>query len=89
MLKIIISVKDTVSEVFNDPRVEVNAASAIRAFSHSVQDTPHKDDFVLYQIGIFETTNGTVKPNEPIRLFSGHDVQKQDIPETLQPQSGV
>ena len=43
MLKILISVKDTVAEIFNDPRAEINTASAIRSFSMSVSKSPHKD----------------------------------------------
>jgi len=79
MLKIIISVKDTVSEVFNDPRVEINAGSAIRAFSQSVQESVNKDDYVMYQVGTFDTTNGKVKPNDPIRIYSGHDVKTDNV----------
>ena len=93
MLKIIVSVKDNVSEVFNDPRAEINAASAIRSFNHSVIETPHKDDYSLYQIGTMDTCNGTITSNEPIRLCSGHDVKKPDnvvdMPEILKNQSGA
>lgn len=92
MLKIIISVKDTVSEIFNDPRVEVNTASAIRAFTQSLKDTTHKDDFVLYQVGTFNTQNGEVTKGEPIKIHSGHDIKTDnvtEIPEILKKQSGV
>lgn len=75
MLKIVISVKDTIADIFNDPRVEINAASAIRSFTASVKESPHKDDFALYQIGIFDTSDGSIKPNDPVRLFTGHDVK--------------
>ena len=90
MLKVIVSVKDNVSEIFNDPRVEVNTASAIRAFTNSVKETPYKDDFSLYQVGTFETNNGTVTPNEPLRIYTGHDVKTDnvvDLPNTLKKQS--
>ena len=92
MLKIIISVKDTISEIFNDPRVEVNTASAIRAFTQTIKDSPHKDDFVLYQVGTFNTQNGEVQKGEPIKIHSGHDVKVDNVtelPETLKKQSGV
>lgn len=79
MLKIVISVKDTVAEFFNDPRVELNAASAIRSFTVSVKETPHKDDFALYQVGVFDTETGLIKPNDPIRLFTGHDVKLDNV----------
>jgi len=75
MKKVIISVKDTVAEVFNDPRVEINAASAIRAFTNSIQDNKNKDDFTLYIVGEFDTQNGEVQPCEPVKIFTGHDVK--------------
>lgn len=75
MLKILVSVKDNVADVFNDPHVEINTATAIRSFTASAENQPHKDDFSLYQIGIFDTDNGSIKPNEPIRIMTGHDVK--------------
>jgi hypothetical protein len=77
MKKVIISVKDNVAEVFNDARVEINVASAIRSFTASVKDIPHKDDFTLYVIGEMDTNNGTIKPCEPVRVYSGSDVKLQ------------
>ena len=91
MLKIIVSVKDVIADIFNDPRSEINAASAIRAFEHSVKESPHKDDYSLYQIGTMDTCNGTITANEPVRLCTGHDVKINnvtDIPDMLQKQSG-
>lgn len=81
MLKVIVSVKDVVSEMFHDPRAEVNVASAIRAFAESVKDSPHKDDYSLYQIGTMDTNNGTITANEPVRISSGHDVQTNNVEE--------
>lgn len=77
MKKVIISVKDTVAEIFNDPRVEINAASAIRAFTNSIESSKSKDDFSLYIIGEFDTNNGEVYPSEPTRIYSGHDVKSK------------
>jgi len=74
MKKVIISVKDTVAEIFNDPRVEINSASAIRAFTHSIEDNKNKDDFAMYYLGEFDTSNGEIKPSEPVKIYSGHDV---------------
>ncbi len=74
MNKVIISVKDTIAEIFNDPRVEINAASAIRAFTNSIQDNKNKDDFTLYIVGEFDTQNGEVTPCDPVKIFTGHDV---------------
>jgi len=79
MKKVIISVKDTVAEVFNDPRVEVNAGSAIRAFTNSIQGNKNKDDFTLYIVGEFDTQNGEVEPCDPVKIYSGHDVKTEEI----------
>lgn len=79
MIKVIVCVKDTISEVFHDPRVEINTQSAIRAFTQSVQDAPHKDDYCLYQIGTFDTNTGEVTGNEPLRIYSGHDVKVNNV----------
>lgn len=81
MEKVIVSVKDNVAEIFNDPRVEINAASAIRAFSLSVKETPHKDDYSLYIVGEFDSKNGQIKPCEPQRIYSGHDVKIDNVTE--------
>lgn len=75
MIKVIVSVKDTVAEIFNDARMEVNIASALRAFNEAVKDSPHKDDYAMYQVGTFDTNTGVIIPNEPVRLCSGHDVK--------------
>jgi hypothetical protein len=77
MKKVIVTVKDTVAEIFNDCRVEINAASAIRAFSQGVKDSPHKDDYSLYIIGEMDMDTGVITPCEPMRIHSGHDVKKQ------------
>jgi len=74
MKKVVISVKDTVAEIFNDPRVELNTASAIRAFTHSIEDNKNKDDFVMYMLGEFDPINGEITPCEPVKIYSGHDV---------------
>jgi len=74
MKKVIISVKDTVAEIFNDPRVEINTASAIRAFTHSIEDNKNKDDFTMYLLGEFDPINGEIKPCDPVKIYTGHDV---------------
>lgn len=88
MLKILVSVKDNVAQVFNDPHPETNVATAIRSFTASAKDQPHKDDFALYQIGVFDTDNGSIKPNEPIRIYSGHDVKLETM-ESITPEMQV
>lgn len=86
MQKIIVVVKDNVAETFHDTRNEINVASAIRAFTHSVQESPNKDDYSLYQVGIFDTDSGNIKPNEPIRLYTGHEVKNKVSSITMEQQ---
>lgn len=90
MIKIIVTIRDEVAEIFNDPRVEINAASAIRSFAETVKDHPHKNDFSLYQLGAMDDNNGEIISNNPLKLYSGFDVEKEenkDIPEMLKKQA--
>jgi hypothetical protein len=79
MKKVMVCVKDTVSEIFHDIRCEVNTASAIRSFSASLQDTPHKDDYQLYLVGEQDQNNGEIEPCDPVRIYSGHDVKTNNV----------
>lgn len=83
MLKIIVSIRDNVAEIFNDPRVEINTASAIRAFNETLKDHPHKNDFTMYQIGVMNTDNGEVLGNDPTKIASGLDIQ---VAESITPE---
>jgi hypothetical protein len=70
------SVYDTVAETFNIPFKELNNASAIRSFQHSVIEQPHKDDYALYFVGTFDDDSGRYEiPKEPLRLLTGLEVQ--------------
>jgi hypothetical protein len=79
MKKVMVCVKDTVSEIFHDIRCEVNTASAIRSFSASLQDSPHKDDYQLYLVGEQDQNNGKIEPCDPVRIYSGHDVKINNV----------
>jgi hypothetical protein len=79
MKKVMVCVKDTVSEIFHDIRCEVNTASAIRSFSQSLADTPHKDDYQLYLVGEQDQNNGQIEPCDPVRIYSGHDVKTNNV----------
>lgn len=74
-----VCVKDSVSEIFHDIRCEINTASAIRSFSASLQDSPHKDDYHLYLVGEQNQDNGTVTACVPTRIYSGHDVKVNNV----------
>lgn len=77
MEKIIVSVGDNVANVFNDPMVAVNVASAIRSFVDGVVEHKHKDDFVLYKVGVFDTTTGEITANTPVKLITGIEIQNK------------
>lgn len=82
------SIYDKIAETFNTPFTEINNATAIRSFQHTVIEQQHKDDYVLYSVGAFDTTSGTYIPfDTPIRLLTGLEVQKQEVPEQLKAQA--
>lgn len=83
----IYSIFDTVAGIFNAPFTQINNATAIRAFTNSVHDSPNKDDYVLYKLAQLDDNNGDIEklPN-PEKILTGLEVK---IPENLQPQSGA
>jgi len=87
------TIYDTVSEVFNKPFADINDASAIRAFSESVKDQAHKNDYVIYHIGGFDDNSGQITADKaPLKLKSGFEVKNDNItelPEQLKKQSGI
>ncbi|AXL14467.1 nonstructural protein [Microviridae sp.] len=86
----IYSIFDTVAEVFNKPFTDINNATAIRSFTQSVLDQPHKNDYVLYNMGEFDDNSGHIQPNKtPTKILSGFDVknENQEIPEMLKQQA--
>jgi hypothetical protein len=87
MLINLYSIYDKVAETFNDPFKELNNASAIRSFQHSVIDQPHKDDYVIYHVGTFDTDKGEYNAIQPVRLLTGLEVQKPETPATLEKQA--
>ena len=75
----IYSIRDNVAEVFNKPFFDHNNATAIRSFTASIQDQPHKDDYSLYLIGCFDDSNGDIQRyKEPTRILSGLDVKRPE-----------
>lgn len=85
----IYSIFDTVAQVFNKPFTELNNATAIRAFTGSIQSQEYKDDYVLYNLGELDDNSGVIKPNEnPVKILSGLEVERkvdnqmEQVPET-------
>ena len=92
MFKNLYAIFDTVAEVYNNPFTDINNQSAIRAFSTSVKEQPHKNDYVLYHIGAFDDNSGLITADKnPVRLYSGIEVKTDNVtelPEMLKKQSG-
>lgn len=76
MYKNIYSIYDTVSELFNNPFTDINDASAIRAFTQSIQTQDHKNDFVLYHLGGFDDNSGQITMNgNPLKISAGLSIK--------------
>lgn len=70
------SVFDKVAEVFNKPFTDINDATAIRAFSESIKDNPHKNDYELFYLGEYFDHNGQLVPAKSNkRIYAGVDVK--------------
>lgn len=72
------SIYDVVAEVFNKPFTELNAASAIRAFTGAMKDNENRNDYQLIHIGEFDELNGTITPNNPVKIFTGFDIKSEE-----------
>ena len=78
MITNVYSIRDTLAEIFNQPFCEINNATAIRAFSSAMLEKPNKDDYILCHIGTYDDLTGQHTVNEPVKIFSGLDVRKED-----------
>lgn len=84
------SIYDKVAEVFNRPFFDHNNATAIRSFEKSAKEQEHKDDYVLYHIGVFDDTTGEIQPcDNPVKLITGIEVTAEvnQVPVQLQQQA--
>lgn len=66
---LIFSVYDTKSESFSPPMVNRTKGEAIRSFSDEVNNPQsmlhkHPEDYVLFEIGEWDNTTGTITPKE-------------------------
>lgn len=86
----IYSVYDKCAEIFNKPFTEVNDNTAIRAFKTSCNQQPHKDDYVLYKLGVLDDVAGTIKTQDsPQKLLGGIEVkvEAEILPMAVQDQA--
>lgn len=73
------SAYDSVAEIFNKPYTEVNDATACRAFSTSIQDNAHKNDYALYKLADYDDATGEITPLKvPVKLTTGFDLKTND-----------
>lgn len=76
MIMTIVSIKDRAADAFNRPFFVPTANMAIRSFMDEVnRDHPenqmfvHPDDFDLYEIGIFDDSNGRIESYADMKLL--------------------
>jgi len=94
MINNLYSIYDKVSGVFNKPFVEVNDASAKRAFQHSLKSAPDMTDYELYYIGQFDDGKGDLMlmdKDMPRKIWTGLAIasQSERVPEMLKVQNPV
>lgn len=73
MLLKVFSVRDMKAEAFLQPFFSPTTGSAIRAFEDACnkQDSPfyiHPSDFVLYEIGSYDDSDGRLTSISPVKL---------------------
>lgn len=78
MKRPIYSIRDKVAGIFNKPFVEVNDASAIRAFSNAAAADPNKDDYELYSLGVLDDNSGVISEVDAKRIYTGLEVVAVD-----------
>lgn len=85
------SIYDNVAQVFNKPFMEINNATAIRAFTDSLEKEKHKNDYTLFHLGELDDQNGEITPCDvPIKILTGFDikpVKEEQLPLSLQAQA--
>jgi len=80
MYKNLYAIYDTVSELFNNPFTDINDQSAIRAFTQSVTEQPHKNDYVLYHIAGYDDNSGMITQNKnPVKIKSGIEINTATV----------
>jgi len=72
------SVRDAATETYNNIFVAPTNGAAIRQFGDLAQDeqtnvSRHPDDFILYRVGSWDDDNGTIEPEELIKLAIARD----------------
>jgi hypothetical protein len=83
----IYTIRDDTGGFFLPPFTALNDGIAKRMFISSLGDScPHRKDFVLFNIGVFDDDNGTITPCHPINVLAGFSIPI-DLDPRFQPQS--
>ena len=76
MQLVIVAVKDRAADAFMRPFFVPTPAMAVRSFMDEVQRDAadnqlfhHSDDFDLYEIGIFDDSNGRIVSHEDMKVL--------------------
>ena len=76
MIQVIVAIKDRAADAFMRPWFVPTAAMAIRSFMDEVnrkaednQLFHHPDDFDLYELGIFDDSNGRVQSHSDMKVL--------------------
>jgi hypothetical protein len=76
MQLVIVAVKDRAADAFMRPFFVPTPAMAVRSFMDEVQREAadnqlfhHSDDFDLYEIGIFDDSNGRIVSHEDMKVL--------------------
>lgn len=77
MIRPIMCVRDIVAGVFGQPFFPVSVGAGIRQFQDVVNDSSkdnqifhHPKDFDLYEIGLYDDSDGSVAPISPVRMVA-------------------
>ena len=76
MVKVIVAIKDRAADAYMQPWFVPTPAMAVRSFMDEVQREAvdnqlfhHSDDFDLYEIGIFDDSNGRITSHEDMKVL--------------------
>lgn len=73
MQQLVFSIYDTKAAIYSSPWLSPTKGAAIRAFSDNVNDVQspfyrHPDDYILFQLGVFDDNTGEITMIEPENL---------------------
>lgn len=81
MIRTVCAVRDSAAELYGQPIFVPSRGVALRSFADEVNrvaaDNPlnqHPEDFVLYELGVFDESSGFFNCHEPQQLARGKDL---------------